>query len=143
MDEGLLRFVTGVVAPVRLHEHGVDLLEIDGFDAISNGFDEGTGAEVSNGTQDAFGDAQHEVEGFVGEGVMRQTGEVQLGVDVGCQCIRGEGVEPGGVCDAALEVTVEAELEGGVEGGLSYGSREIEKSHGGTCEKIAGFPNPG
>jgi len=28
-DEGLLRFFTGVVPPVGLHEHGVDLLEID------------------------------------------------------------------------------------------------------------------
>jgi hypothetical protein len=28
------------VAPVGLHEHGVDLLEIDGFDPVAHGFDE-------------------------------------------------------------------------------------------------------
>ena len=31
----------GVVAPVGLHEHGVDLVEADGFDAVAGGFDEG------------------------------------------------------------------------------------------------------
>ena len=30
----------GVVAPVGLHEHGVDLLEIDGIDAVAHSFDE-------------------------------------------------------------------------------------------------------
>ena len=29
------------VAPVGLHEHGVDLLEVDGFDMVAHGFDEG------------------------------------------------------------------------------------------------------
>lgn len=35
VNEWLLGFVTGVVSPVGLHEHGVDLLEIDGFDAVA------------------------------------------------------------------------------------------------------------
>ena len=37
-DEGLCGFVLHVVAPVRLHEHGVDLLEIDGLDLVADGF---------------------------------------------------------------------------------------------------------
>ena len=31
-----------VVAPVGLHEHGVDLLQIDGFGVVAHGFDERT-----------------------------------------------------------------------------------------------------
>ena len=39
-DEGVLGFVAGVVTPVGLHEHGVDLLQIDDFGAVAHGFDE-------------------------------------------------------------------------------------------------------
>ena len=118
-DEGLLGFVAGVVTPVGLHEPGVDLLQIDGFGVVAHGFDERADTEVPDGPQDAFRDAQDEVERFVGEGVVRQAGEVELGVEIGFQGVRGEGVEFGGVGAAALEVAVGAELEGGVEGGLA------------------------
>ena len=118
-DDGLLGFVAGVVTPVGLHEPGVDLLQIDGFGVVAHGFDERADTEVPDGPQDAFRDAQDEVERFVGEGVVRQAGEVELGVEIGFQGVRGEGVEFGGVGDAALEVAVGAELEGGVEGGLA------------------------
>ena len=70
-NDGLLGFVTGVVTPVRLHEHGVDLFEVNGFGVVAHGFDEGADTEVSNGPQDALGDAQDEVEGVIGEGVVR------------------------------------------------------------------------
>ena len=118
-DDGLLGFVAGVVAPVGLHEHGIDLLETDGFGAVAHGFDERAYTEVPDGPQDPFRDAQDEVERFVGEGVVRQAGEIELGVEICFQGVRGEGVEFGGVGDAALEVAVGAELEGGVEGGLA------------------------
>ena len=35
----LLGFVAGVVTPVGLHEHGVDLFEINCFGAVAHGFD--------------------------------------------------------------------------------------------------------
>ena len=38
-NDGLLGFVTGVVTPVGLHEHGVDLFEINCFGAVAHGFD--------------------------------------------------------------------------------------------------------
>ena len=81
-NDGLLGFVAGVVTPVGLHEHGVDLFEINGLGAVAHGFDECADTEVSHGPQDALGDAQDEVEGVVGERVVRQAGVVQLGVDV-------------------------------------------------------------
>jgi hypothetical protein len=41
LDEGLLGFVAVVVAPVGLHEHGVDLFETDVLGLIPDGFDQG------------------------------------------------------------------------------------------------------
>ena len=60
-------FVAGVVPPVGLHEHGVDLFEIDGFAVIADGFDEAADAEVFNGTQGAFGDTEDEGGGILGD----------------------------------------------------------------------------
>ena len=37
-----------------LHEDGVDLFEIDGFGAVTNGFEQGTEAEVFYGAQGTF-----------------------------------------------------------------------------------------
>jgi hypothetical protein len=37
LDEGLLGFVAVVVPPVGLHEHGVDLFEIDAVGLVANG----------------------------------------------------------------------------------------------------------
>jgi len=86
-DEGLLRFFTGVVPPVGLHEHGVDLLEIDGLGLVAYGFDHGSDAQVAHGSQDAFGGADDEVQGVFGDGAVRQATAVELVVDV-----RDEGV---------------------------------------------------
>lgn len=52
--DGLGRFVLLVMSPVWLEEDGVDLLEIDGFGTVSNGFNEGGDAEVFHGSEGAF-----------------------------------------------------------------------------------------
>ena len=80
--DGLGGFIAGVVPPVGLHEDGVDLFEIDGFGAATNGFNEGADAEVFNGTQGAFGNTEDEGGGILGEGAVRESGAVELGVDV-------------------------------------------------------------
>ena len=69
------------MSPVRLEENGVDLLEIDGFGVIPHGFDQGTDAEVSDGSERAFGAPGDEVDGFFGEGGMGQPDAVELRVD--------------------------------------------------------------
>ena len=53
-DEWLGGLVAGVVTPVGLHEHGIDLFEIDGFGLVAHGFDEGADAEVFHGPEGAF-----------------------------------------------------------------------------------------
>jgi len=42
-NKWLRGLVLGVVPPVRLHEHGVDLFEIDDFGLVSDGFYKGAG----------------------------------------------------------------------------------------------------
>jgi len=56
------------VSPVWLEEDGVDLLEIDGFGVVPDGFDQCADTEVSGSSEGAFGAAGDEVEGFLGEG---------------------------------------------------------------------------
>jgi hypothetical protein len=85
LDEGLLGFVAVVVPPVGLHEHGVDLFEVNGLGLVANGFDERSDAEVFDGAQGAFGSAQDELDGILGEGGVGQGGEVELLMDVVCE----------------------------------------------------------
>lgn len=107
-------FVTLVMPPVRLVEDGVDLFEVDGFGAVSDGFDHGADAEVFDGAEGFFGAACDEVGGGFGEGGMWKANAVELVVDVGGKVSSGEGFEFVAVGDAAFEVVVWAELEGGV-----------------------------
>ncbi len=71
VEDGWLRFVLGVVTPVGLEEHCIDLLEVDGLGAVADGFDEGADAKVFDGSERAFGGTDDEVEGRLGEGVVR------------------------------------------------------------------------
>ena len=117
--DGFGGFVLLVMTPVRLKEDGVDLGGIDGFGAVANGFDQGTDAEVFDGSEGAFAAACDEVEGGFGEGAVRQTDLVELAFD---ELDKGVGTEPlegGGVGHSAPDVVVDAEVEGGVEGGLA------------------------
>jgi hypothetical protein len=104
------------MTPVGLEEDGVDLGKIDGFGAVSDGFDHGTYAEVFDGSEGAFGAACDEVGGGFGEGGVREADAFDLVVDVGGEVGGGEGFEFGAVGDAGFEVLVGSELEGGVEG---------------------------
>lgn len=101
-----------------LHEDGVDLLAADGFGLVADGFNEGSDAEVADGSKDAFRDADDQGDGFVAEGAVGEAGFVELVVEVGFDGGWGEEIEPGGVGDAALDVEVMTKLEGGVEGVL-------------------------
>ncbi len=112
-------FVLGVVPPVRLHEHGVDLLEIDDFGLVAHRFYQGSDAEVLDRPQRAFGKAQDEIDGLVGEGLVREAHEVELVVDEGGECRRRQSIDFGGVGDTAFEILLRAELEGGVESRLA------------------------
>ena len=71
----------GVLAPVRLQEDAVDLLQVDGFGAIAHGLEQGTEAEVSRAAQDSLARAYDEAGGVVGEGRVCERDPVELGSD--------------------------------------------------------------
>lgn len=96
--------------PVGLEEDSVNLLEIDGFGAVPDGFDHGTDAEVLHGPEGAFGTSGDEVDGLFGKGGVGEADTFKLPVDVVGEVLRGEGLEFGAVGDAGLEVLVGPEL---------------------------------
>ena len=96
--------------PVGLEQDGVDLLEIDGFGLVAHGFDHGSDAEVSDGSESAFGASGDEVDGFFGKGGVGQADALELGVDEVGEINGGEGFEFGGVGDAGFKIVVETEL---------------------------------
>jgi len=104
---------------VRLHEDGVDLFEIDGFGAVTNGFEQGTEAEVFYGAQGTFRGTDDEGGGVLGEGAVRESDAVELVVNEAGEGGWCEGVDSGGVSDSVFDVAVVTELEGGVELGLA------------------------
>lgn len=118
-EGGFDGLAVGIVTPVGLHEDGVDLAEADGFDLVANGFDEGSEAEVFDGSQGAFGAASNEVESFFGEGGVWESDAVELGEDEAFELVVVEGVEFGAVGDPGFEIAVDAQLQGGVELGLA------------------------
>ncbi len=72
-----------------LHKDGVDLFEIDGFGAVSYGFEQCAEAEVFYGAQSTFRGADDECGGVFGEGVVRKSDTIQLTVDEGNQVTGG------------------------------------------------------
>ena len=108
-------FILGVMPPVRLHKYGVDLFEIDNFSLVPNGFDQRSDAEVFDGSQCSFGEAEDEIDCLVGEGLVRKTSEVELLVDKRGESGRCQGVDFCGVGNTAFEVLLWAELDGGIE----------------------------
>jgi hypothetical protein len=118
-NKRLSGFVLGVVPPVGLHEHGVDLFEVDDFGLVADGFYQGSDTEVLDRSQRAFGKAENEIDGLVGEGLVREAYEVELLVNEGGECARCQGIDFGGVGDTAFEILLRAELQGGVESRLA------------------------
>ena len=54
-DEGWFDgFAFDVMTPVRLHEHCINLRQIDGFSLIADGFDKSAEAEVFDGAEGAL-----------------------------------------------------------------------------------------
>ncbi len=69
-----------------LNEHAVDLFEIDSAGLVAHGFDQGTQAQVAGAAQKPFPGTDDERQSFAGEGVVAQTGAVELSQD---ECLNG------------------------------------------------------
>ena len=110
-----MAFVFAVVPPVWLHEHGVDLLGVDDLCLVANGLDHAAETQVFDGSQNTLGAAGYEMNGGVGEGGVSQSEQIELPVDKGGDRRIGQGRKRRGVGDAAADVFVDPELQGGVE----------------------------
>ena len=124
-SERLLRVAW--LSAVRLHEHAIDLLEVERVPArepaikrsVADTLDEGCEAQVSCVSENSFGGAYDECEGFCREGRVRQSDLVELGVERGHwfpfrESAHRLGGELGDECrvrDATLQVFVCAECE--------------------------------
>src|SRR5271165_2108126 len=62
----------GLLLPVGLHQHAVDIVDIDGLGGTADGLDQAADAEVSGLTQHAVGTADDEIDGGPAEGVVPQ-----------------------------------------------------------------------
>ncbi len=65
--------LVALLAPVRLDEHAVDLLEVDGLHAVTHGLDERTEAEVARAPQDTIRRPCDQREGRRSEGLVRRS----------------------------------------------------------------------
>ena len=61
-----------VLSPVRLEQDAVDLLEVDGLGAVSDGLEQSAEAEVAHATKHASGGAHDEGERVRGELLMAE-----------------------------------------------------------------------
>jgi hypothetical protein len=63
---------------VRLNEHAIDLFEVHDPGLVAHGFDEGAEAEIARAAQESLAGANDQGQRFLGEGVMAQTGAIEL-----------------------------------------------------------------
>ncbi len=106
-----------LLLPVRLHQHAVDVVDVDGLVGTADGLDQAADAEVAGLTQHAVGGAHHQLDGGQREGVVAQADAVQFAQD---ELAHGVGTQPFGddrVGDAALDVQVDAQVQRGQQVG--------------------------
>jgi hypothetical protein len=117
IDMGHFAAVIGFLLPVGLQEDAVDVFDVDGFVGSADGFDHAADAEVASLAQDAVDGADDEIDGGLREGMVAEADAVEFAKN---EVAHGVGVQPLGddrVSDAALDVVVDAEVEGGEQAG--------------------------
>jgi len=118
-DERFDAFELVTVPPVRLVEHGVDLLDVNGSGLSSNGFDHAADTEVFCGSEVACVTFVDEVDGGFGEGIVGEFRFVEFAEDEVFDLGGGKTEDFTGVGDTAKEVGIGLELEAGHEFGLA------------------------
>src|SRR5271168_1368049 len=71
----------GLLLPMGLQEDAVDVVDVDGLAGTADGLDQAADTEVAGLAQDAVGRADDEIDGGAGEGVVPQSGAVELAQD--------------------------------------------------------------
>jgi hypothetical protein len=132
-----------VVAPMRLEEDAVDLLEIHHASLIPDGFEQGAQAEVASATQEAFAGANDQRQGLGGESVVTQAGAVELGQKEGFDDLWRQARKHDRVGDAGTNLLVDGEGQRLQELGLAQqdqvvGRREVLQEQPEATQAVQG-----
>jgi hypothetical protein len=103
--------------PVRLQQHAVDVVDVDGLAGAADGLDQTANTQVAGLAEHAVGGADDQLDGGRREGVVAQTGAVEFAQD---EVTQGVGVQTLGndrVGDAALDVLVDGQVQRGQQAG--------------------------
>ena len=103
--DGLDKGLVTVFSPVGLDEDAVDLFEIDDAGLVAHGFDEAADAQVAGAAQQPFAGANDEREGFEGEGVVAESGAIELGEDERLNGFGSQARQHDRVGDAGADLT--------------------------------------
>ena len=100
-----------MISPMRLNEDPIDLFEVNEFGLIADGFEQRADAEVFDSAEDAFGGADDEGDGFFGEGVVSETGAIELIEDKRSQILFIEFGHDDGEGDSGFDVFIDGEMD--------------------------------
>ena len=106
-----------LLLPVRLHQHAVDVVDVDGLGGTADGLDHAADAEVAGLTQNAVGRTHDQLDGGRREGVVAQADAVQFAQDEVAHVLAMEAFGDDRVGDAALDVQVDAQVQRGQQVG--------------------------
>ncbi len=104
-------------APVGLEQDAIDMGQVNDFATGSDGFEQGSHAEIAGATQVALSGADDQIERFRGKGAMGQAAEIELSEDKVTDLV---GIKPGhgnGISNAGFDFLVDGHIQGGDEGG--------------------------
>jgi hypothetical protein len=102
-----------------LEEDAVDLLEVNGAGLIPDRFDEGADAQIPGAAQEALGGTDDEGERVLGEGVVPQSGPVELVEEEALDGLGSEAWQERGIGDAGADFLVDGKSQRLHERGLA------------------------
>ena len=104
---------------MRLDQHAVDDVDIDGFLGGSDGFEHAGDAEVASFTQDAIGGSNDQIECRLREDVVAEADAVEFGEDESLHVVGIEAFGDDRIRDAALDVLVDVQGQAAEQGRLA------------------------
>ena len=116
-DADLVQVPVG--APMRLYQHLVDLLDVDGLGLVPDGLNEARQGDVPGFADKALGGACHKRKGVFGEGVVPKARLVELRKNPGLHIVGDDLGHDNGIRDAGLDVFMGREADGGEQRRLS------------------------
>ena len=97
---------------MRLDKHAIDLFEVHDAGLVTDGFDQCAETEIASAAQQSFAGADDERQRFGREGVVTETGAVQLIQDERFHRFGSQALEQRRISDARAAFLVDGQPEG-------------------------------